>query len=221
MNAKNATASTSTSTVSAPSMERTIHGINLYAPGGIKTLLAHHRATFGNALMQASDPAPAGDPDGQQGGSQPAQQPAEGAEGTEGPDTDQDSEHGGSKPDNEAAKRRRQLRETEGKLRDTEAERDTLAGTVDALRKQIVASHMPHGAKLNADSLWTAGHNPADMFTAEGTIDAGKLTEAVRETHQKFGVRFGPDPIPGSGTGRGDTGSDGPTWSAVLNKNKR
>jgi hypothetical protein len=35
------------------SKKRTIHGIDPYAPGGIEALLAHHRATFGDAVMEA------------------------------------------------------------------------------------------------------------------------------------------------------------------------
>lgn len=44
---------------------KTIHGIDPYAPGGIEALLAHHRLTFGDAVMQdpaPGDPAPSGDP---------------------------------------------------------------------------------------------------------------------------------------------------------------
>jgi hypothetical protein len=48
---------------------KTIHGIDPYAPGGIDALLAHHRLTFGDAVMEAGageggagDPAPAADP---------------------------------------------------------------------------------------------------------------------------------------------------------------
>jgi hypothetical protein len=49
------------------SKKRTIHGIDPTAPGGIEALLAHHRLTFGDAVMEAGagdggDPAPAGDP---------------------------------------------------------------------------------------------------------------------------------------------------------------
>lgn len=32
--------------------KKLIHGIDPYAPGGIEALLAHHRLTFGNAVMQ-------------------------------------------------------------------------------------------------------------------------------------------------------------------------
>jgi len=48
---------------------KTIHGIDPYAPGGIEALLAHHRLTFGDAVMEAG----AGEGgDGTQGGEQQA-----------------------------------------------------------------------------------------------------------------------------------------------------
>ena len=40
------------------SKKRTIHGIDPYAPGGIEALLAHHRLTFGDAVMQDPGEAP-------------------------------------------------------------------------------------------------------------------------------------------------------------------
>lgn len=44
-------------------MKRTIHGIDLHAPGGLEALFAYRRAQFGDAVMQAAgDPAPTGDP---------------------------------------------------------------------------------------------------------------------------------------------------------------
>ncbi len=45
--------------------KRTIHGIDPYAPGGIEALLAHHRLTFGTAVMQdpgETPPAPPAEP---------------------------------------------------------------------------------------------------------------------------------------------------------------
>ena len=42
---------------------KTIHGIDLTAPGGLEALFAYRRAQFGDAMMMADgDPAPAGDP---------------------------------------------------------------------------------------------------------------------------------------------------------------
>ena len=66
--------------------KKLIHGIDPYAPGGIEALMAHHRLTFGNAVMEAGagdpapsgDPAPAGDPAGDpapEGGAAPSGDP--------------------------------------------------------------------------------------------------------------------------------------------------
>ncbi|WP_458115155.1 hypothetical protein [Arthrobacter sp. D2-10] len=99
---------------------------------------------------------------------------------------------GGNK---EAAKYRRQLR-------DTEAERDALVETVAGLQRQLVAGNLPPGSKMNAEALWTAGRKPGDFFE-NGQLDAEKLKIAVKEVHTELGVRFGPDPIHESGGGSG------------------
>lgn len=95
----------------------------------------------------------------------------------------------------EAAKYRRQLR-------DTEAERDALSGTVETLRRQLVAGAMPEMSKLSADALWNTGRNAAEFFDeATGQLDADGLASAVQETHEKLGLFMGADPIPGAGGG--------------------
>lgn len=64
--------------------KRTIHGIDPYAPGGLDALFAHHRATFGDAVMEAGAGEGAGEAQGgeqQQSGTegqQGEQKPAEG-----------------------------------------------------------------------------------------------------------------------------------------------
>ena len=133
-------------------------------------------------------------------------------DGTEGPEI-------GNKAGRDAAKYRRQLRETE-------SERDSLAGNVDSLRRQIVSSNMPKHSQLNVDALWATGRTPAEMFTPDGAFDAEKLTAAMQELHGRFGIRMGPplpEPIPRSGYRRGDpatyhTDHDGPTWSDAVQK---
>lgn len=62
---------------------KTIHGIDPYAPGGIQALIAHHRLTFGDAVMQedpAADPAgasPGGVVDAPEGGVEATLKPGE------------------------------------------------------------------------------------------------------------------------------------------------
>lgn len=59
--------------------KRTIHGIDPYAPGGIEALLAHHRLTFGDAVMEADgDGAEGGEGSGEGEGQQQEQQSEQG-----------------------------------------------------------------------------------------------------------------------------------------------
>lgn len=66
--------------------KRTIHGIDPYAPGGIDALLAHHRLTFGDAVMEgdgeppATPPADPGTPPADPPADPPAGEDPEGAE---------------------------------------------------------------------------------------------------------------------------------------------
>jgi hypothetical protein len=47
------------------------HGIDLFAPGGLTQLFALHRATFGDAVMEAGDGGEGGAPDGGAGTGEP------------------------------------------------------------------------------------------------------------------------------------------------------
>lgn len=57
---------------------RTIHGIDLTAPGGIEALMAFHRETFGDAVMSAEAGAPAGEPSGEPAGTPSGNEPPAG-----------------------------------------------------------------------------------------------------------------------------------------------
>jgi hypothetical protein len=63
--------------------KRTIHGIDPYAPGGIDALMAHHRLTFGDAVMEDGDEGGEGTEGGQQeqGGTEGAGTASGAAEG--------------------------------------------------------------------------------------------------------------------------------------------
>lgn len=67
-------------------MARTIHGINLTAPDGIEQLLAYHRATFGDAVMEegAGDGAEGTGGDGADGAEGAGTDTGDGADGAEG-----------------------------------------------------------------------------------------------------------------------------------------
>lgn len=126
------------------------------------------------------------------------------------PEAEVEAEEKGDKVGNEAARYRK-------KLRSTEAERDTLTGTVDTLRKQLINQNMPHVSKVNGDALWATGRTPDEFFTDAGEIDTDKLSTAIKETHQALGIHWGLDPIPDSGSGD-RSGVGGPTWADAFKK---
>lgn len=96
----------------------------------------------------------------------------------------------------DAARYRRQLR-------DTEAERDTLAGQLDAVRRAQVAD-AAKAAGVAADAVWASGRTPADLIDDAGVIDPGKLTEALDAARTTFGAVL---PTVPSTDGQGDTGA--------------
>lgn len=61
---------------------KTIHGIDPYAPGGIEQLMAHHRATFGDAVME----------DGGEGSGESEGQQDQQTEGTQGGEKQQEQQ---------------------------------------------------------------------------------------------------------------------------------
>lgn len=85
-----------------------------------------------------------------------------------------------SRSGNEAAKYRRQLR-------DTEAERDALQEQVGALRKTIADTAL--GELLERpEGFWATGATPESFFTEEGTLDLDALKNAVSEASTTFGL---------------------------------
>ncbi|GAB3253353.1 hypothetical protein GCM10027425_12540 [Alteromonas gracilis] len=97
------------------------------------------------------------------------QQPAEKAEDTEEPTSS-----------NEAAKYRRRLRETE-------AERDSLAQQLETMQRaeveRVAGKHLQR-----PEALWTAGVELSGCLTAEGTVDAEKVAQAAREAAERLGL---------------------------------
>ncbi|XAS63108.1 hypothetical protein ACOM2C_06650 [Pseudarthrobacter sp. So.54] len=129
--------------------------------------------------------------------------------------TDDGEGEGGNKAGREAAKYRRQLR-------DTEAERDTLTGTVDSLRKQLINQNMPRSSSVNSDALWKAGFTPAEMFAEDGSINTEKLTEAAKATHELFGLSYGAKSVVRRSGDRSEdlSSPSGPSWGEALNAGK-
>lgn len=133
------------------------------------------------------------------------------------------------RPEREAAKYRRQLREAEG-------ERDTLRSSLAATQTALVTSLLAHEVRLpdqtdgnftakgnlvtlrNADDLFTLGGVTAEELFVDGALDTEKLhtTLADLSTRRPELFKFGHHPIPS----QGDTPADKPknlgSWADAL-----
>lgn len=113
----------------------------------------------------------------------------------------------------EAAKYRRQLR-------DTEAERDALARQVDGLHQQIVETAL--AARLaKPEGFWLSGAKPSEFFDQEGKLDLDALHARADEIAAQFGLQ---KPlagyVPTQGTGD-PTAFDRADWAGFLRADKR
>lgn len=112
------------------------------------------------------------------------------------------------RPGREAARYRRQLRETE-------AERDTLRASLDALRQataeDALAAHLTRPA-----ALWLTGATAGEFYTEDGVLDRQRLADAAQAAVRDHGLapvrRF-----QGSGDGGARTTTPAPkSWADAL-----
>ncbi|ULE32175.1 hypothetical protein [Mycobacterium sp. IDR2000157661] len=108
-------------------------------------------------------------------------------------DTDDDGASAGDGPGREAAKYRR-------RLRDVEAERDTLKATVAALQRAEVA-RLAADAGLRPAALWASGPELADLLGEDGTVNADAVAAAVAVAREQLGI---PKPRPRGNVVRGE-----------------
>lgn len=113
-----------------------------------------------------------------------AETPEAGEDGS-GVDEDQDDDAGDG-PGREAAKYRR-------RLRDAEAQRDQLAERVESLQRAEV-ERLATDDKLRPAALWASGIELDALLGDDGTVDPGKVTEAIEAARQQLGI-----PTPPSG----------------------
>lgn len=106
----------------------------------------------------------------------------EAAEVTEPADTDaqDDTDPFADRQDRDAAKYRR-------RLRDTEAERDTLAAQVEALQRAAIDAQAEAQA-IKPAALWASGVQLADLLTDDGTVDPSKVTAACVTARDTLGL---------------------------------
>lgn len=128
------------------------------------------------------------------------------------PDADAQTEDTSEPPEggnSEAAKYRR-------RLRDTETERDTLRGQVEALQRAEVERLAGHLTQPSA--IWAAGVELSDVLDDSGAVNADKVATAVTEAAETLGLARAPrtprpDPTQG---GQGGTGPTGPTFADAF-----
>lgn len=88
----------------------------------------------------------------------------------------------GDNPSREAAKYRSRLRETE-------AERDTLAERVEALQRNEIERTIRTTHKIEPAAVWANGAQLADMLDEDGAPQAAKIQSAVADAISKLGLQ--------------------------------
>ncbi len=115
-------------------------------------------------------------------------------------------------PSREAAAYRR-------RLRDTEAERDTLAGRVEALQRReaerIAGQHL-----ADPTDLWLLGDDLDELLT-DGDIDAAKVSAAARAIVSTRPRLAAPPLDLGQGARSGYGHSEAPSWTSALQPQRR
>ena len=115
------------------------------------------------------------------------------------------------RPAREAAKYRTQLRTVE-------AERDSLTGTVSALRQQIIEGIVEEQAGVSPAGVF-AVNTVADFLSEDGQLDPAHIIEVARATAATLGLEQKPrTPKADHSQGPNPTGGAAPTWSDFLKK---
>lgn len=95
------------------------------------------------------------------------------------------------------------------RLRDTEAERDTLATQVEALQRAAIDAQADR-ENIKPAALWASGVELADLLTETGTVDTDKVEVAITAARDSLGIpaplrnhapHEGGNPHPGNTTG--------------------
>lgn len=99
---------------------------------------------------------------------------------SEGPDADGSAV---PRPDREAARYRRRLRETE-------ADRDDLRARVERLQRAEVERYA--GELVQPSAIWASGITLADTLDENGDVDPGRVVTAVDQAAQQLGLALRP-----------------------------
>jgi hypothetical protein len=123
--------------------------------------------------------------------------------------TEEQQQNGNS----EAAKYRRQLRETE-------TERDTLRSRVESMQRAEV-ERIAGGRIEKGSALWATGSELADLLDEDGNVDPDKVAEAADTARDSLGLKHVVDPgvIPSQGDIPDRNRAPRLSWSEALDPN--
>lgn len=115
------------------------------------------------------------------------------AEQTEAPTPPEADAEPTEKAGKEAARYRRQLRETEGALQAAQ-------GATEAAQRALV-EHLAQSRGVKPAALWASGAELAALLTEDGNVDPQKVTEAAEGAAVSLGLARTPRPDPTQGQG--------------------
>lgn len=163
-------------------------------------------STTGNDGAPRDNPTPAPEPAAEQASApQDAPDPAAAPEPPEAPAGDvSDAQDDDTQDDDAAGKGNREAAKYRRRLRDAEAERDTLKATVESLQRAEV-ERQAAGDGLKPAALWSSAEL-GDLLADDGTVDAARVSAAVAVAREQLGI---PNPPPRGNYVKGEGRSPG------------
>ena len=140
--------------------------------------------------------------------------PVDGTEPNEAPEEPGDDNDGTESDTPAVAKLRREAAGHRKRLREAEAERDSVVVQRDALAAAVLGDAL-RGTGVNAELFATAGRT-IEEFIGEDGLDRAAITSAGREVAKRYGIA---SPAISRRTGTGaERPPKGKSWSDVLAK---
>lgn len=107
-------------------------------------------------------------------------------------------------------------------LRETEAERDTLAARVETMQRAEV-ERLAADVIAKPDALWASDTTLADLLDDDGQVDRDKVAAAAHAAKEKLGLEIGEAArkkrgpvVPREGTGTGQSSHN--AWKEAFSK---
>lgn len=100
------------------------------------------------------------------------------------------------------------------RLRETEAERDTLTGQLEAAHKHIAEGLAAKAGLPKPAALWATGLTVADALDDAGNVDPAKIATHVAEVKESLGIHPVGNHVPREGNNSTHTASD--SWSKAF-----